>query len=179
MFGYRNQRYFLLLLIVTLGIANACKEKNTDANQDRSHLSVSEDGHYLCREGRPYFWLGDTGWFLFTQSPDDVEKYVQDRASRGFNTLQVMVTNKRFDAMEFRKDYSGETPFLNLDPVELNESYFVHMDLIVRTAEKYNMVIALFPTWGWALDQMFSTGKLENAYQFGYLLGNRIKNTKM
>jgi hypothetical protein len=89
-----------------------------------------------------------------------------------------MVTNKRFDVSEFRKNYRGEVPFLILDPVEFNEMYFTHIDDIVRKAEKYNMVIVLFPTWGWALDQMFSTEKPENAYKFGFLLGNRYKNYK-
>jgi len=174
----KNQLVFLSLLILVLMMGNACTEGDADTHRDKPYLSVSEDGHYLCKEGEPFFWLGDTGWFLFTQSPEKVDMYIQDRASRGFNTLQVMVTNKRFELPEFRKNYQGETPFLNLDPVKLNESYFAHMDHIVRTAEKNHLVTVLFPTWGWALDQMFSTGKPENAYQFGYLLGRRYKTCK-
>jgi hypothetical protein len=56
--------------------------------------------------------------------------------------------------------------------------YFAHIDDIVRKAEKYNLVIVLFPTWGWSLDQMFSTDKPENAYNFGYMLGDRYKDYK-
>ena len=173
-----NKLIFIFTLIIALLVGNACSDRNAGSDQEMPFLSVSEDGHYLIKEGKPFFWLGDTGWFLFTQPPQDVEMYIQNRAGHGFNTLQVMVTNKRFDVPEFRKNYRGEAPFLNLDPVELNENYFEHMDHIVRTAEKYNMVISLFPTWGWALDQMFSTEKPENAYHFGYLLGNRYKNYK-
>ncbi len=168
----------MYFLIIVLLISNSCSNRNAQLNQDVPFLSVSEDGHYLRKEGKPFFWLGDTGWFLFTQPPEDVEMYIQNRVSHGFNTLQMMVTNKRFNKAEFRKNYRGEIPFTSLDPVELNEMYFAHIDDIVRKAEEYNMVIALFPTWGWSLDQMFSTEKPENAYNLGFLLGNRYKNYK-
>lgn len=156
----------------------SCSNKNGQLNPDIPFLSVSEDGHYLQKEGKPFFWLGDTGWFLFTQPPEDVEEYIQNRASHGFNTIQIMVTNKKFNILEFRKNYCGDVPFVSLDPVKLNEPYFIHIDDIVRKAEKHNMIIALFPTWGWSLDQMFSVEKPENAYNFGFLLGNRYKNYK-
>lgn len=79
-------------------------------------MSVSEVGHYLLKEGKPFFWLGDTGWFLFTLSPEDVEMYRQNRINHGLNTLQVMVTNKGFDQNDFRKNFRGDVPFNNLDP---------------------------------------------------------------
>ena len=49
---------------------------------------------------------------------------------------------------------------------------------IMGRAEKYNMVIVLFPTWGWSLDQKFSIEKPEDVYDFGFLLGSRYKNYK-
>jgi hypothetical protein len=170
--------FFLPFLIIVLFINNSCSDRNTSINHNIPLLSVSEDGHYLIKEGKPFFWLGDTGWFLFTQSPEDVEMYMQNRKSHGFNTLQIMVTNKHFNRPEFRKNYRGDAPFTSLDPVEFNEMYFAHIDDIVKKAEKHNMVIALFPTWGWSLDQMFSIEKPENAFDFGFLLGDRYKNYK-
>jgi hypothetical protein len=173
-----NKLRYLFLLILALTLSNCCSKRDTPKNQDIPFLSVSEDGHYLLKEGEPFFWLGDTGWFLFTQPPEDVEMYLQNRIHHGFNTIQMMLTNKSFDSPEFRTNHRGDAPFINLDPVEFNETYFVHIDDIIRKAEKYNLVIVLFPTWGWSLDQMFSVDKPENAYDFGFLLGNRYKNHK-
>ena len=170
--------FFLYVLFAGLVMDNFCSDRNAGSDREKPFFSVSNDGHYLRKEGKPFFWLGDTGWFLFTQSPEDVEMYIKHRAGQGFNALQVMVTNKRFDSLEFRKNYLGEPPFIRLDPLEFNEKYFSHIDFIVKKAEDHNMVIVLFPTWGWALDQMISTEKPENAYQFGFLLGNRYRKYK-
>ncbi len=169
---------YLFFLIFALILSNSCSNKDAGLNQDIPFLSVSEDGHYLLKEGKPFFWLGDTGWFLFTQPSEDVDMYIKNRVNHGFNTLQMMVTNKRFNELEFRRNYRGDVPFKSLDPVEFNEMYFTHIDDIVRKAKKYNMVIVLFPTWGWSLDQMFSIEKPENAYNFGLKLGSRYKNYK-
>lgn len=52
------------------------------------HLSVSE--RHLEKDGRPFFWLADTIWTAFT-NPTDGEwiEYLDQRASQGFNVLQI------------------------------------------------------------------------------------------
>jgi hypothetical protein len=47
-------------------------------------LCVSTDGHYLVQEdGTPFFWLGDTAWKLARLKPEDVDRYLKDRAGSG------------------------------------------------------------------------------------------------
>jgi hypothetical protein len=173
-----NKLFFLVILSILLSTSIFCTTYNERRNEEFPFLSVSENGHYLCKEGKPFFWLGDTGWLLFTQSPEDIDIYLQNRLRQEFNTLQIMVTSRPFDHQEFRKNYLGEVPFNNLDPPEFNEKYFVYIDDIVRKAAKYNLNIVLFPAWGTYLDQIFSIDKPENAFKFGFFLGNRYKKFK-
>ena len=56
-------------------------------------LRISENRRFLVTErGDPFFWLGDTGWLLFTKlTREEAEKYLEDRHQKGFNVVQVMV----------------------------------------------------------------------------------------
>lgn len=64
-------------------------------------------------DGKPFFWLGDTGWLLFSKlNCEEAEKYLENRAEKGFNVIQAMVlhelkvTNvvviRRFQMLMFR-----------------------------------------------------------------------------
>ena len=37
-------------------------------------LTISDNKHYLLEDGKPFFWLGDTGWLIFGNLTD-VEAY--------------------------------------------------------------------------------------------------------
>ena len=56
-------------------------------------LGISKNHRYLVDEkGNPFFWLGDTGWLLFSKlKREDAEKYLEDRKQKGFNVIQAMV----------------------------------------------------------------------------------------
>ena len=55
-------------------------------------LQVSQNGHCLqLDDGTPFFWLGDTAWKLGRLSPNDVERYLRNRAGKGFNAGQTDV----------------------------------------------------------------------------------------
>jgi hypothetical protein len=56
-------------------------------------LRISDNKRFLITEtGDPFFWLGDTGWLLFTKlSREEGERYLEDRRQKGFNVIQVMV----------------------------------------------------------------------------------------
>jgi len=49
-------------------------------------IKVSENKHFLVFEdGRPFFYLGDTGWELFHRlNREDAVRYLQSRAGQGF-----------------------------------------------------------------------------------------------
>ena len=97
------------------------------AGQGQSAPPFTTTAHGLLREGRPFFWLGDTGWLLLRMSPQDVQLYLDDRAAKGFTVIQMMAirTDPRAaspisDALT--RNCAGEGPFQSLDPVTLNEA---------------------------------------------------------
>lgn len=52
--------------------------------------NITVKGTHLERNGKPFFWLADTIWTAFT-NPTDKEwiEYLEQRASQGFNVLQI------------------------------------------------------------------------------------------
>ena len=58
-------------------------------------LAVSECGRFLqYADGRPFFWLGDTGWLLPERLDRDEAAYYLGRlADAGYNVVQVQVIN--------------------------------------------------------------------------------------
>jgi hypothetical protein len=133
-------------------------------------LRVSANGHYLVREdGAPFFWLGDTAWKLARLTPEDVERYLENRARKGFTVIQ-------FDVNGGRPNYAGQRAFAGQGPpyaaVRLNEAYWRHMDDIVDRARAHGLYAALFAWWGRAADSTFTRPEAHN-YQFGQALGAR------
>ena len=59
-------------------------------------------------------------------------------------------------------------------------SYWDHVDFAVETAAKYQMFVALLPTWGDKYNQLWGVGPVvftpENAYTYGKWIGNRYKD---
>lgn len=169
---YYNLMFWLLITTFS------CSKKENRDNETENIPEVSNDGHMLLIDGKAFFWLGDTGWFLFTQSPGDAELYFKNRAEHRFNVIQMMVTRRMFNDSGFSADYKGDLPFDSFSPVKINESYFAHIDTLVSKAEKYGLLMVMAPTWGWNLDQVFSKDKPEEVYNWGLMLGKRYKNSR-
>src|SRR6266545_747193 len=56
-------------------------------------LKIASNHRYFTDEkGNPFFWLGDTGWLLFSKlTREEAEQYLEDRRRKGFTVIQVMV----------------------------------------------------------------------------------------
>ncbi len=56
-------------------------------------LKISANKRFFqTADGKPFFWLGDTGWLLFIKCKrEDAIKYLDDRKQKGFNVIQVML----------------------------------------------------------------------------------------
>src|SRR3954468_9269573 len=56
-------------------------------------LKVSDNGRFFTDEkGDPFFWLGDTGWLLFSKlNREEAVQYLEDRKQKGFNVIQAML----------------------------------------------------------------------------------------
>jgi hypothetical protein len=148
---------------------------------DKAQFQPSPNGHYLLRDGKPFFWLGDTGWELFHRlNREQADLYLKTRSSQGFTVIQAVVLAE-FDGLHTANAY-GDFPLIHDDPSTPNEDYFKHVDYIINKAAENGLVIGLLPTWGdkvtksWGVGpEIFNPG---NAETYGRWLGNRYKNNK-
>ena len=58
------------------------------------NLHISSNKKYLMKGDKPFFWLGDTAWMLFTNiSYEEAYTYLKNRADKGFNVIQSVLIN--------------------------------------------------------------------------------------
>ncbi len=143
-------------------------------------LRVTADGHYLqYQDGKPFFWLGDTGWELFHRLQlDEIKIYLENRKAKGFNVIQSVILAE-FDGLT-RPNQNGDLPLMNNDPEKPNEKYFLFVDSVIKIALQKNMFMGLLPTWGDKVYKLWGTGpeifNVQNAYDYGFFLGSRYKD---
>ncbi|UIJ45215.1 glycoside hydrolase family 140 protein [Sphingomonas cannabina] len=145
-------------------------------------LHVSANGHFLEASGRPFFWLGDTGWLMLGRlNREETERYLAKRAAQGFNVIQVMVLHSpamtsRYDAPALENgDPSRPRTTPGADPARPGEyDYWDHLDWAVDRAAAHGIYLALVPSWGSLAD----AGKLtpETAAAYGRFLGERYRD---
>ncbi|NIG55339.1 glycoside hydrolase family 140 protein [Chitinophaga sp. Cy-1792] len=114
-------------------------------------LKVSENRRFFeTSDGKPFFWLGDTGWLLFVKcNREDVIKYLDTRKKQGFNVIQVMVLH---DVRKAKNAYGDSAlingdisrPRVSADP----DNYWNHISFVIDEAAKRGIYIALVPVWG-------------------------------
>ncbi|WP_029285767.1 glycoside hydrolase family 140 protein [Pedobacter sp. R20-19] len=132
----------------------ACKEKPHFGDKS---LLISENGRYLTTgNGEPFFWLGDTGWLLFSKlNREEANTYLEDRKQKGFNVIQVMVlhevpsVNIYGDSLIINKDVSKPAITKGNDFKDSKAyDFWDHVDYIIDLAEKKGIYMALVPVWG-------------------------------
>lgn len=143
-------------------------------------LQVSSNGHYLqYQDGKPFFWLGDTGWELFHRlKKEEISLYLENRRQKGFNVIQAVILAE-FDGLRKPNQY-GEIPFRNLNPDMPNEKYFELVDWTVKLALEKKIYMGLLPTWGDKVNLLWGEGPKvfneSNAYSYGLFLGKRYSS---
>ncbi len=134
--------------------------------RDLPPLRASENGRFLVTaDGKPFFWLADTAWWIRRLPPDDVELYLAHRARQGFNVIQV---HPGYD----EADYAGNRPFLEDDPARPDEAFWRNMDAVVTTARDHGLYTALVPMWGQEYGKAFGTDAA-SAQRFGQWIARR------
>lgn len=149
-----HRKIFILVCILFLG--SSC---NTDTrNAVPLSLKVSDNHRFLSTEKNdPFFWLGDTGWLLFTKlTREETEIYLEDRHRKGFNVIQVMVLHDLKHAVNVygdsalinnRIDQPKTTPGSSFeDPAAYD--FWDHIDYLIDLAGKKGLYMALVPVWG-------------------------------
>ncbi|KAB2574443.1 hypothetical protein BFW01_g4189 [Lasiodiplodia theobromae] len=165
-------------VLALLSLGGACASAQNSTAVPWSHLSISASGRYLYRtsSGEPFFWQADTAWELFHRlNRSDIDYYLQDRASKGFNVVQAVVLSE-LNGTTFPNFY-GELALHDADPTRPNEAYFAHVDWAVKRAAEYGILIALVPTWGRWVNCGWHNGPIifneTSAETFGSYIGER------
>ncbi len=168
----RKQIGALFIVLFTIG----CSKQLIDNNR----ITVSKNGRHLEHKGKPFIYLGDTGWELFHRlDREEATEYLQNRAEKGFTVIQAVVLAE-VDGLKSPNAY-GEVPLIDLDPTKPNEKYFEHVDFIVDKAEELGLTVGMLPTWGDKLPNIIGgVGPVvfnpENATVYGEFLGRRYKD---
>lgn len=111
----------------------------------RHPLSVADNRRHLVdRDGRPFLLVGDAGWsILVSATREDAVKYLDDRASRGFNTIIVNLLEYYFSPDPPRNRY-GDAPFtIPGDFSTPNPAYFDHARWVLERAAERNILVLL------------------------------------
>ncbi len=151
-------------------------------------LKVSDNKRFLVTaDGKPFFWLADTGWELFHRlNREEVEQYLDKRAKQGFTVIQA-VAIAEFDGHNVPNAY-GHLPLTDLDPTKPaikdgpTNDYWDHVDFVVDAANARGLRVGFLPTWGryWH-DKIKENGDKplftkQNAEIYGEWLGKRYKD---
>lgn len=152
-------RKILFLILVILAYQSA-----------EAQFRVSANHHYILKDGKPFFWMGDTAWVLFARlTKEEADTYLKTRSEQGFTVIQAVASGLH---STLAANVYGEKPFINDDPSTPNDKYFQLVDYVIDKAEEYHLNIALFPTWA-SGPQKYNE---KNAAEYGAWIGNRYKN---
>ena len=149
----KKTTFFFLLIGILFSCTTPVKESSR-----LPLLNVSENKRYIVDEnGNPFFWLGDTGWLLFTKcNREDAAEYLENRKQKGFNVIQVMVihdidhaVNVYGDSALINRNVSTpKTTEGNSFENETEYDFWDHVDYIIDLAEEKGIYMALVPVWG-------------------------------
>jgi hypothetical protein len=159
-FNYKNaMRRSVLLLLILISIQTV-----------RAQFTVSANQHFILKDGKPFFWMGDTAWELFALlNREEADKYLKTRSEQGFTVIQAVAA--KVDKFKKTNAY-GDSILVNNDPTKPNEKWFEHVDYIIDKAAEYHLTIALFPTWA-SGPQLFNE---KNAAAYATWIARRYKN---
>ncbi|TIA83301.1 hypothetical protein E3P94_02094 [Wallemia ichthyophaga] len=112
-------------------------------------LSISPQGHHLSRlDDTPFFWQADTAWELAArQNATDVDAYLSNRASKGFNVVQIVAVADLNETTH--PNYYGRLPCMTLTPrVPSKTTSATWTGWLSVRLTMVGILVALVPTWG-------------------------------
>jgi hypothetical protein len=178
---FKNHLVSFTFILFSITISTIFAQENEIFKN--GNLKVSSNGHFLeFKNGKPFFWLGDTGWLLFSKlNREEAEKYLQDRSSKGFNVIQAMVIHSIPEVNSY-----GDSAFINSDPTKPKVTkgndpqnpeeydFWDHIDFIVKLAEEKGIFIGMVAVW--SSNVRDNKINLNNASVYATWLANRYKD---
>jgi hypothetical protein len=160
------KKLFISLLIVH------CSLFAVHCNAQIQLLKIADDKRsFATANGKPFFWLGDTGWLLFKNcTKEEIIEYLTVRKKQGFNVIQVMLLHE----LTVTNTY-GDSALINKNVSKPNttKTYWEIVDFAIKEAAKRNIYMALVPVWGGNV----KSGKVseQQAEQYASFLAKRYK----
>jgi hypothetical protein len=154
----------ILLAVLTTGCM-----RNPSGQPVNPELKVSGNNRYLVNaDEEPFFWMGGTAWGMSEWlTREDVDIYFDNRAEKGFNLVQVCLFWGKREENPVRFTVNPTNAYGHKAFVEVNgkpdpeqprvikggtpqnpNDYWDHVDYIIQSASKRNMIIAVLPVWG-------------------------------
>ena len=146
-------------------------------------LMVGPTSRYLVdQNGKPFLLVGDAAWSMIAALSDsDADFYLEDRRQRGFTAVLVNLIEHAFTANP-PQDFYRLSPFTGQTFTTPNETYFAHVDHILKSAAAKGIVVLLDPLYlgfscgsqGWCAEVKLATTSQMTTW--GQYLGNRYAN---
>jgi hypothetical protein len=169
----------LALLVLVMSLLTEKGMFSAEAPSQRG-LSISKNGRYFLQDGKPFLWLGDSAWSLFSlYTKDEITYYLEHRKQQGFNVVQVMIPFNGGPGLKTAgTDVEGNLPFHDWDPQRPNENYFKKVDWVVMEAEQKGIVLYVLAMGGsgGSFVRVKKVFTRENAKGYGEWLGRRYKD---
>ncbi len=183
---------------ITLTAANSRDRRSVTVvvrSQGRSFeypLQVAPGGRYLVdQRGMPFFIKGETAWLALANLTEaEQERYLADRGAKGFNLVEVMLTNHDYTTSPSPvppSNRAGEQPFLKPGDFSTpNDAYFDRAVAFVDRAAAHGIVVLLAPGYlgfdggreGWWQELNSPANTRDVCSGFGRYLGTRLKEKK-
>ena len=113
-------------------------------------LRISDDGRYFFdNNGKPFFWLGDTAWLMFSKlTNEEIIAYLNDRQAKGYNVIQAMLLHtmevSTVDGVKALIANRADRPLVSNN----GRDYWDLVEFAVEEAGKRGIYMALVPIWG-------------------------------
>lgn len=147
-------------------------------------LRVSDNQRFLVKDdGTAFIWIGDTIWDFQQLTPDQLDEYLEVRASQGYTVIQTQIAS--YGTESFRKNYRGDWCFggpMRKDITQPQEAWFQHADAWLDKIEQRGLYAAL--GLGWIINYFHLYDKAgdpakrfseEDFYNYGKWIGDRYK----
>ncbi|MDR2938071.1 MAG: glycoside hydrolase family 140 protein [Prevotellaceae bacterium] len=161
-------------------LLSACS--SGEKKQEIQALKVSENQRFLVTaDGKPFMWLGDTGWLLSRLNREQTEQYLENRRQLGFNVVQTSVLHglnvKNVYGRQAVENADASKPIVtegNNPADSVQYDYWDHVDYAVDLAAEKGIYVAIVPVWGTNV----KGGKVSRAQAAAYakFLGERYAN---
>ena len=162
------------MLLASCG--GAAEESGSELPWDNGRLQVSENGRFLQFEnGKPFFWMGETGWLLPERlDREEADYYLDGVRDAGYNVVQVQTVNNvpaknAYGKLSMPDGYD----FSHIDD-EGENGYWQHFDYIIRKAEQNGIYIGMVCIWGGLVKNGLMN--VEQAEAYGRFLAERYKD---